>query len=118
VFQVRDDTSEDIQTHLSKALEMALNAGGFVEGITSSIVTVIFKPPADSRERPVDAFLSKLGTSVRAVHGHGEFLRGTVGIPRRFAYGTIFPKFGRMLEILLHLEFGSSKEISTSLGQA
>jgi len=111
VLQVRDDTPEDLQRHLDQALEVVVSQGGVVESIMSSIVSVIFKPTPDPQDRPVDALLSRLGSNVRAVYGHGECLRGFLGIPAAFSHGTILPNFNRTLEILLHLEFGSSTEI-------
>jgi hypothetical protein len=111
VLQVRDDTPEDLQRHLDQALEIVVNQGGIVESIMSSIVSVIFKPTPDPQDRPVDALLARLGLNVRAVYGHGECLRGFLGIPAAFSHGTILPNFNRTLEILLHLEFGSSAEI-------
>ena len=111
VLQVRDDTPEDLQRHLDQALEIVVNQGGVVESIMSSIVSVIFKPTPDPQDRPVDALLGKLGSNVRVVYGHGECLRGFLGIPAAFSHGTILPNFNRTLEILLHLEFGSSTEI-------
>jgi hypothetical protein len=111
VLQVRDDTPEDIQRHLSHAFDIVMDDKGMVEDIMSSIVTVIFKPTFLSPDFSMDAFLGKLGPNVRAVHGHGEFLRGTIGSPKRFTYGTIFPNINKTLETLFQLEFGSSKEI-------
>ena len=63
----------------------------------------VSQPPAN--------MLGKLGLNVRAVYGHGEFLRGPMGSSRRFGYGTIFPHIQPMLEKLFALEFGTAKEV-------
>jgi len=60
---------------------------------------------------PVAALLDQLGPNVRVVYGHGERLRGAIGSQTRFAYGTVLKDFGKMLESLFQVEFGSSKEL-------
>jgi hypothetical protein len=111
VFQIRDDKLEDLRTNLPLALDLIIDCDGLVEAIMSSVVCAVFRNAPKSRERPVDVVLEKLGTNVRAVYGHGEFLRGNIGSAKRFSYGTTFPHFGRMLGALLQLEFGSSREV-------
>ena len=75
----------------------------------SSIVTATFNSQSDVSQPPAN-MLGKLGLNVRAVYGHGEFLRGPMGSSRRFGYGTIFPHIQPMLETLFTLEFGTAKE--------
>jgi hypothetical protein len=111
LLQVRDHTTGDIQHNLPLALDVILDNDGFVEGIMSSVASAVFTTQSKSMEQSIDALFGKLGSNVRVVYGHGYFLRGTVGSQRRFAYGTMFPNFGKMLEILLEIEFGSSKEL-------
>jgi hypothetical protein len=111
VMQVRDDTPEHIQQHLSHAIDTVIDDGGVVEDIVSSILTVIFKPTFHSRDFSMDDLLAKLGPNVRAVYGDGKFLPGTIGSPRRFNYGTLFPDISRTLETLFLLEFGTSRGI-------
>ena len=111
IFQVRDETPELLQRCLSVALEIVLNHGGTVENIMSSVVSVIFKPTEDQLESAMAALLSSLGPNIRAVHGHGEYLRGVFGSQKRFSYGTIFPNFHGILQLLFQLDFGSSKNV-------
>jgi hypothetical protein len=110
VFQVRDDSFENIQRDLVQALEILFSRGGVVECIMSSTASVTFKPNS-MQEHPVDALLDSLGSCVRAVYGRGEYPRGMFGIPGALTFGTILPNFNKTLEILGHLEFGSSKEL-------
>jgi hypothetical protein len=112
IFQVRDDRLEDIQVNLSPALDLIVDCDGLVEAIMSSVVCAVFKEETKSRERPAKALLDRFGTNVRVVYGRGQFLRGNIGSAKRFTYGTTFPQFGKMLEALLRLEFGSSEEIT------
>jgi hypothetical protein len=76
----------------------------------TSIVSVVFSPRF-SQKGSTDTLLGQLGPGVRAVYGHGECLRGCFGSSKRFTYGTILPNFSRTLEILLRLEFRSSKQV-------
>jgi len=110
-LQVCGDTPEEIQRHLAQAIDIVINHGGMVEEIMSSIVMATFKPTPDSSHPSTNAVSDKLGPTVRAVHGRGEYLRGAIGSGSRFSYGTIFPHMQRMLETLFALEFGASKEI-------
>jgi len=111
VLQVRGDTPEEIQHHLAQAIDVVIDHGGMVEEIMSGIVTATFKPASDSAQPSAKAVSGKLGANVRAVYGRGVYLRGAIGLGKRFTYGTIFPHMQRMLETLFALEFGVSKEI-------
>lgn len=111
VLLVRDDAPEVVADHLSHAFQVLLDDGGTVEDMMSSIATVVFEPESVPREWSMDALLSRLGPNVRAVYGRGEYLRGAFGSQGRFNYGTVFPSFHGMLEILFQLEFGSSRKI-------
>jgi hypothetical protein len=112
IFQIRDDRLEDVQTNLPPALDLIVDCDGHIESIMSSVVCAVFKEKTKPRQRPADALLDRFGNNVRVVYGRGEFLRGNIGSAKRFTYGTTFPQFGKMLEVLLRLEFGSSKEIA------
>jgi hypothetical protein len=109
ILQVRDETPEMLQRCLSVALEIVFEHGGMVESIMSSVVSVTCKPSEDQLESAMAALMSSLGPNVRAVRGHGEYLRGVFGSQKRFSYGTIFPNFHRILQLLFQQDFGSSK---------
>jgi hypothetical protein len=111
ILQVRGDTLEDIQSNLAQAFETIFDNEGFIESTISSIFTVTFKTAPDLRNRSIQALRDKLGSTVRAVYGHGEFARGVYGSPRRSTYGTILPDIGTKLGALLQLEFGTWKEV-------
>jgi len=111
IFQVRDETPELLQRGLSVALEIVLNHRGMVENIMSSVVSVVFKPTENQLESTMAALLSGLGSNIRAVYGHGEYLRGVFGSQTRLSYGTIFPNFHGILQLLFQLDFGSSKNV-------
>jgi hypothetical protein len=111
IFQVRDETPELLQRGLSVALEIVLNHRGMVENIMSSVVSVVFRPTENQSESAMAALLSGLGSNIRAVYGHGEYLRGVFGSQKHFSYGTIFPNFHIILQLLFQLDFGSSKNV-------
>jgi hypothetical protein len=111
IFQVRDETPESVQSCLSTALDLALRHRGVVESVLSSVVSVVFKLSEHQEEPLAVALLNELGSNVRVVCGHGEYLRGILGSPNRSHYGTIFPNIHGILQILFQLDFGSSKNI-------
>src|SRR3954447_12382432 len=91
VFQVRDDTSEEVERHLTDALEVVRAHEGIIEKAISSIVLVVFSSNSDMRSEDAQIVIQKMGPNVRAIYGHGNFLRGAIGIAGYFSYGTVFP---------------------------
>jgi hypothetical protein len=67
VLQVCGDTPEEIQHHLSFAIDIVIDDGGVVEDIMSSIVTATFKPTPALPQPRANATAGKLGANVRAV---------------------------------------------------
>ena len=117
LFQVRHESLEDFRSNLAPALDLVFNNEGVIETIMSSVVFATFKGEANPQLRPIDVVLDKFGPNVRAVYGHGEFVRGPVGSQFCFRYGTIFPELDCALKLLLELEFGTSREIQESKAQ-
>lgn len=110
ILQVRGDTPEDIQSNLAQTIEAIIDNEGIIEGTISSIFMVAFKAAPSAHMRSVQTLRDRLGSTVRAVYGYGEFARGAYGSSRSFGFATVLPDISAKLAALLQLEFGAWKE--------
>jgi len=117
LLQNRDGTLTDMQNALTRTTEIAIAANGFVEKNLSSIVLITFGVPhfdaaaAVNQARVVASLISVLGQRVRLVHGQATALVGLWGGGLRVFYGSLIPDFGRCLQRLLGLAFGTAERL-------
>jgi hypothetical protein len=123
LFQVRDDDAENVQKQLERALPIVTEGGGVILDMMSSLVLAVFglfpgKEPGvleDNRALVAARLMSELGADIRLVHGSSPGLVGNFGTGARINYDSVLPKFGKLLERLLKLDYGQSAEISPAV---
>ena len=108
--------------YLDQAFEAALDSGGAILSVMSSVVAVTFGIPIrdpdsesiDQRNQAVARLLKDLGPNVRVISGRVNGLYGVVGSAHRVSFQALIPDFAKSLESLLGLKFGDSGEIQTA----
>jgi hypothetical protein len=119
ILQVRDDDLGQVPGYLDQAFEAALDSGGAILSVMSSVVAVTFGIPIrdpdsesiDQCNQAVARLLKDLGPNVRVISGRVNGLYGVLGSAHRVSFQALIPDFGKSLESLLGLEFGNSGEI-------
>ena len=119
LLQVRDDPVDQVQAHMTHALDIIIRRNGTVCDHMSSLVLAIFGHPIsedldrsnDQRAKSVARLVTELGSNIRLVHGTIEGLVGNYGSPHRIRWGPLLPGFAQYVNALTALEFGKSAEV-------
>lgn len=124
LIQIRDDVLADLPARLSRAMEVAMEHGGIIESVTSSLLLVMCVRPTDGATEPdaarwalVDAVLRDLGSDAKILHGEADTLYGIFGAARAFRHGPLFAGFASTLATLQAVPFGRSAEIAQPSSQ-
>jgi hypothetical protein len=114
LVMVRGEPPEELSARMGRVADLGAEHGACADAITSGLVVLSFGTfpahgPGD-RAGVVAALLLDLGADVKIVHGAATGHYGTLGGPKRFAYGFIISGFDEALGRLSALKYGDTEE--------
>jgi hypothetical protein len=116
VVVIEGDTPELLQQRLSIVVNTAHKHSGTVDSIRASTVIITWGMSAErihdrDRVELVSELAEQLGTSIKVIHGLRDGIYGNLGSASRMQYGVIIPGLKEILELLVSLNFGETREV-------
>lgn len=117
VLLVDDTDPNECPSIIKEAVGIINKYEGMIDSILDSFIMVLFGAPIAQPEsrlkgKELVQTLSKaIGQKVSIVHGHSEYLVGTVGNESRISYTALIPGFKEILSRLSGLPYGGVFEI-------
>ena len=119
IAAVRGSTAQKVSKRMGTVADLALEHGGAVVSLVSSLVIVTFGMPPHSdaqalgRRSYVGDIQVHLGANFKAVHGAAQGHYGNLGSTNRMFYSFIVPGFVEAMAMLFEIRFGEIAEFST-----
>jgi len=117
---LRDDNFETLPTLVQKVVQSAAPDTESIDGLTGPLILLTFgrfrpEPDAPRKRRETVARLQQhLGNDIKVLHGHCTAKVGHLGGHSFAVFGSLLPNFNTMLQTLLVLQFGQSRERPTA----